>query len=51
MHQMHISTDQVTSVLLRPKKLEIREKKMWKLYESRKNPNTVQWNWAKSVDG
>jgi hypothetical protein len=36
MHQMHISTIHVSSVVLRPKKLEIR-KKMWKLYTSPKN--------------
>jgi hypothetical protein len=37
MHQMHISNNQVSSVVLRPKKLEIRKKKMWKLWKSRQN--------------
>jgi hypothetical protein len=31
MHQMHISTNQVSSVVLRPKNLEI-QKQFWKLY-------------------
>jgi hypothetical protein len=33
MHQMRISTTQVSSVMLRSKKLEIQENKMWKLKE------------------
>jgi hypothetical protein len=35
MHQMRISTTKVSSVILRPKKLEIR-KTLWTLYMSRK---------------
>jgi hypothetical protein len=31
MHQMHISTTNISSVMLRSKKLEIRGKNMWKL--------------------
>jgi hypothetical protein len=38
MHQMRISTTQVSSMVLRPKKLEIREKKFWKLQQPKK-PN------------
>jgi hypothetical protein len=52
MHQMHISTNQVSSVVLGPKKLEIREEKIVKtVKEPGKNLNTVPWNWAKSVEG
>jgi hypothetical protein len=50
MHQMHISTTQVSSVMLRSTKLEIQKKNekteravWWK-------PNTVPWNWAKSIE-
>jgi hypothetical protein len=50
MHQMRISTNQVSSVELRPKKLEIRKNKIVKLCKSQK-PNAVPWNWAKSVEG
>jgi hypothetical protein len=42
MHQMRISTNQDSSVELRPKKLEIRKQKLWKLYEpkeKKKNQN------------
>jgi hypothetical protein len=45
MHQMRISTNQVSSVVLRPKKLEIR--KIVKTVKEPKKPNTVPWNWAK----
>jgi hypothetical protein len=48
MHQMRISTNQVSSVVLRPKKLEIR--KIVKTVKEPNKPNTVPWNWAKSVE-
>jgi hypothetical protein len=49
MHQMRISTNQVSSVVLWPKKLEIR--KIVKTAKEPKKPNTLPWNWAKSVEG
>jgi hypothetical protein len=49
MHQMRISTNQVSLVVLRQKKLEIL--KIVKNVKGRKNPNTVPWNWAKYVEG
>jgi hypothetical protein len=48
LHPMRISTNQVSSVVLRPKKLEIR--KIVKTVKEPKTPNTVPWNWAKSVE-
>jgi hypothetical protein len=42
MHQMHISTDQVSAVELGPKKLEIR--KILKTVKEPSKPNTVPWN-------
>jgi hypothetical protein len=39
MHQMRFSTNQVSSVVLRPKKLEIRKKNR----KTVKDPNTVPW--------
>jgi hypothetical protein len=50
MHQMRISTNQVSSVVLGLKKLEIR-KIVKTVKEPEKKPNTVPWNWAKSVEG
>ena len=49
MHQMRISTNEVSSVVLGPKKLEV-EKKSVKNVKSRKKNHTVPWNWAKSVE-
>jgi hypothetical protein len=42
MHQMRISTNQVSSVVLRPRKLEIR--KIVKTIKEPKKSNTVPWN-------
>jgi hypothetical protein len=43
MHQMRISSNEVSSVMLRLKMLEIRGKKyIWKLYRRRKIQNTVK---------
>jgi hypothetical protein len=50
MHQMRISTNQVSLVMLRSKKLEIQ--KMWNCDgSSDENQNRVPWDWAKSVEG
>ena len=60
MHQMRISTNEVSSVVLRPKELEIqkknkKQKKQKKnIVKSVKEPkklNTGPWNWTKSVEG
>jgi hypothetical protein len=52
MHQMHISTTQVSSVMLKSKKLEIRKKEEVKTERAVGwKPNRVSWNWAKSVEG
>jgi hypothetical protein len=51
MHQMCISTIQVSSVVLRPQKLEIPNKNILKTVNEPKEPNNVQWNCAKSVKG
>jgi hypothetical protein len=54
MHQMQISSNQVSLVVLGPKKLET-EKKLWKLWKSRKitkkQINIVPWNWPISIEG
>jgi hypothetical protein len=42
MHQMRMSTNQVSSVVLRPKKVEIR--KIVNAAKEPKKPNTVLWN-------
>jgi hypothetical protein len=41
MHQMRISTNKVSSVMLRPKEFDI-GKKEWKNCESRKNPSAMK---------
>jgi hypothetical protein len=45
-HQMRISTTKVCSVVLRPKKLEMRKQN--ENCTRAKKANTVPWNWAKS---
>ena len=51
MHQMRISTNEVSSVVLEPKKLEVEKKTREKCKEPKKKNHTVPWNWAKSVEG
>jgi hypothetical protein len=51
MHQMRISTNAVSSVVLRPEKLEIRKKIVKTVKELENPPNIVPCNWAKSVEG
>jgi hypothetical protein len=60
MHQMCISTPQISSAVLRSKKLEIQnktKKKQQKKKQQRENcknclmTTRVPWNWAKSVEG
>jgi hypothetical protein len=50
MHQMHILTNYVASVMLRPKKLEIR-KNVKTVKEPEKKPKRQPWNWAKFAEG
>jgi hypothetical protein len=49
MHQMRISTTQVFSVMLRSKKLEIREKNVKTERAVGLKPNRVPWNWKQNM--
>jgi hypothetical protein len=47
MHQMRISTTQVSSVMLRSKKLEIRKKKNCENWKSRRMKTKQSYAWGR----
>jgi hypothetical protein len=49
MHRMHISTTQVSTVMLRSKKLKIQKQNVKNERDVGWKPKRVPWNWAKSV--